>query len=298
MRLAYSGFIFCVTVAMPALAQMPPSPAACARAATAVDGARLPDENDTTALWWYTLANCGKSGTAAAAKALRSSALRSETDPARVDEFVTLFYRVRSADLFAALQSTVLSDATSPVVKRAAIRAFGAQHTPIDFSAADFLRQAPPFCGIGPRVTEFVPSSDASALPADYLAQIIRTMRAVEADEGNARDVRGAAHCWRVTLETPPPPNPKNVELQHVCGYRFRVTNKNATHVIVTALVEGTTEKHSFIVSADSAFRFVVLRPGRVLLFMNDLQIGKKETVNTKCAQDERPDRSRDPQGD
>lgn len=293
MRLPRSGFLLCLALAAPVHAQLPPSPSACARAATAVDGARLPDGSDTT-LFWYVLAGC-KTGSAAAANALQSPALRSETDPVRVGDFFKLFYGLRSADLFAALQSTLLDDATGPVLKRAAIRAFGAMHTPIEFREADFLRQAPPSCGYGPLPTEFVPSGNPRDLPADYLAQIIRTMRAVETDESNARDVRGAAHCWRVELEVPPPPSPKKVKLQHVCGQTFRVKNENATHVIVTARVEGTTEAHSFIVSADSAFRFTLWRPGRVLLFMNGVQIDKKEAGNDKCEKDDHPDRLRDP---
>ncbi len=274
------------------LAGQAADPGRCAAAAAAVRNARLSSPEDTTpnGFYWYRLAQCGAAGIAAAANAIRSPSFLSEQDPARVQQFFTLFYATRDPALFSSLTNAVRGSSTSPVVQREAIRALGAMYTPIyDFSPSDFLtRPFPRFCGHVMSGASF--AGDASVLPSDYVMQIREAMEAVERREDNAPDVRGAAHCWRITLEGESVPDPRKVSLKHVCDQSFIAINENVAAVHVSVEVEGTTDwsgHMGFTIGANSDAPFTILVSGNaqhfVRLLVNGVQVGRKETSKEKC---------------
>lgn len=297
MRRFLCCFVVGVILTSSVTGQAAPDPARCAAAAAAVHDARLPAVDDTTAtgFYWYRLVQCGSVGIVAAANAIRSPVFLSETEPARVRVFFNLFYATRAAALFSALRDAVQEGEASQVVQREAIRALGAMYTPLyDFYPEDFtVRPFPPFCTAYPATIK--PAGNARALPADYVKQIIEAMMAAEHREDNAPDVRGAAHCWRITLERRTAPDPRKVTLKHVCDQSFVAVNKNVSDVQVTVEVEGTTDpsgRFGFWVSPKSEFPFTILVSGDaqhfVRLLVNGVQVGRKETNTEKCKSEHR----------
>lgn len=274
------------------LAGQAPDPGRCAEAAALVRNQRLPSPHDTTAngFYWYRLAQCGSAGIAAAANAIRSSAFLSERDPARVQQFFAMFFAIRDPAMFSALRDAVRGGATSPVVQREAIRGLGAMYTPIyDFNPTDFLtRPFPGYCGHVMSSASF--TGDASVLPPDYVMQMREAMEAAERRDDNAPDVRGAAHCWRITLEGESVPDPRKVSLKHVCDQSFVAINKNVAAVHVIVEVEGTTDRSGqmgFTIGANSDAPFTILVSGNaqhfVRLLVNGVQVGRKQTSKEKC---------------
>lgn len=288
-------FLYCLAVSMilasPVTGQAA-DPGRCAEAAALVRNRRLPSLDDTTAngFYWYRLAQCGSAGIAAAASAIRSPVFLSERDPARVQEFFAMFYATRDPALFSALRDAVRGGATSPVVQREVIRAFGAMYTPLyEFNPGDFtIRPFPGYCNH--QAAFITPSGDASDLPSDYVMQIREAMEATERREDNAPDVRGAAHCWRITLERESVPDPRKVTLKHVCDQSFIAINKNVADALVAVEVEGSTDRSShmgFTIAANSEAPFTILVSGNaqhfVRLLVNGVQVDRKQTSKEKC---------------
>jgi hypothetical protein len=282
MHRAIMGLLVAAGTAGQARAQVVPTPAQCSSAAQAVSGRALPAVTDSVFIRWYVLAGCGTTGETAAAAALGTVAVLSETDSSRAIEFFQLFYARRSLALFYALQAAVGSSGASSVVALQAIRAFGGLHLPgYEFDSSAFSQPSATYCGFNRRV--IAPVGALGDLPPDYLSRMVGTMSDVESNLSRPSIVRGAAHCWRVTLERDLPPDAKMIKLKHLCKQKFRVENANPARVTLTIDVEGTTEKHAFPVAGRASFDFEVLHTGHVRLFLNGRQIDKKETTSNRC---------------
>jgi hypothetical protein len=275
---------FVVTEAVEA--QMNPTQATCSSLASAAPGMRLPAPTDTSVggLAWDLLRGCGATGSAAVAAALQSAAIYTESDSARVVEFFTTFRGHRSADLFAALTAVVKNSSASGPVRSEAISALGALYRPhVYFHKSNYLmtNPAPSSCARGYEMGD--DSGDQSSLPVDILNQALTAMRLAEADGAASQSVRGAARCWRISLEQDVPPIGSKILLTYICGNRFRVRNTNTAPAKVSTDVYGTTEKHAMIVYPGYDYFFGNLKKGTVRLFFKGQLVQTKANGGTTC---------------
>jgi len=259
-----------------------PNPGECNAASAAVSGRALPALDDSTFIWWYTLAGCGPIGERAAAQALRSNALQRENSADRLREFFLLFYARRTPELFAALKDGVASAGASVAYKREAIAALGALHYPgFDFDSGGLEILASTDCGSTRRV--LVGSGSTSDLPAGYLGQMVSVLDDQQHRSSNAPVVRALAYCWRKLLVRDLPIDPKKLKLKHVCEDRFLVTNDNLADATVSVDVEGTSEQFRLKVFAEREILFETLNSGKVRLYFGGVLVDKKQAAANRC---------------
>lgn len=264
------------------LAQAAPSEAHCTAARNATRDARLPTPDDSISLYWYTLAACGADGEASAASALKSDAVRRETDASRIGQFFVLFAARRSGTLFAALADAAEDEKTSAPLKLEILRELGWMQMPgrrYDTGGLEVLAKTR--CNYTRDM--IVSSGTAASLPRDYLAQLVSLERKQEGRKSNPANIRALAHCWRVDLERALPPTSDNVRMKKVCWRNFIVTNPNSSPVEVAIDVEGTSEHHIFTVQAGRDFAFAVLRDGKVSATVLGKVVGREDTGKEKC---------------
>lgn len=259
------------------------APADCSAAAQRATGARLPDVSDSL-FTWHTLRDCGAIGEDAFTQALATAVVLAEADSARVVQVFGMFHGRRTTQLFAALKAVVTNTVASGPIRSEAIRSLGAQYNPaIDFATVDFLRAMPP-----PEVCLMIDGLNngigtPTALPPDYLKQIVDAMRVAESDGSATQSVRGAALCWRKHLEMYLPALPANLRLTYICGNRFRVRNTNTRPVSVTADVYGTTYRTSFVVPNGVDYYFTMLKKGTTRLFLDGALVQTKANGGVQC---------------
>lgn len=265
-----------------AAAQLVPSPADCSAARKATRNARLPAPDDSTSLYWYTLAACGVDGEAAAAIALGSDAVRRETDSTRIGQFFVLFAARRSGTLFSALAEAAEDEKTSSPLKVEVLRELGWMQMPgVRFDAGGLEVLAKDRCNFTRDM--IVASGTAANLPRDNLMQLVSLERKQEDRKSNPPNVRALAHCWRVDLERAVPPSADNVRFKKVCWRNFVITNSNTALIDVSVEVEGTQEHHAFMVQGGRDFAFAVLRDGKVRVTVLGKVIGREDTRKEKC---------------
>ena len=206
----------------------------CARAAAYVVGQPLPGVNDTP-LAWTALSGCDSLGEAAAVQALQSTAVISETDESKIQEFMALFSQRRTSAFFAAWKALILNPQSSDNFKRAAIDAFGNLYRPgMGFTHASTTAVNVASCGVdyigGPG-----PSGALTDLPADALSQMVATFASAAANASNSIATRGRANCWMLFLAHFQPKAASGIHAVYVCGNKFQITNTNAVQVVVNA---------------------------------------------------------------
>lgn len=263
-------------------AQVLPSPGLCDSAAKAVRGQRLRSRSDsTTPLWWHVLSGCDE-GDRVAAAALRSNAVKQETDPDRYEEFFVMFGARRSREFFDAYSDLVRDGSSSSAMKLQALQQLGWMFDPGVLMISGGLERLtdPSLCGTR---RLHVDRNGPSTLPSDYLKQLIDIMQETEVRKSNDSAVRAMAHCWRVELVHTLPPDPEKIGFKHVCGDTFIISNRNPVNVVVAYDVEGTSERRSISVPANDSVAFAAISAGAVRLYFGSRIIGRGRTSDKLC---------------
>jgi hypothetical protein len=285
MRLPLSGLFLVGLIALPAYGQGV-SNSDCTTAAGFVSGRPLPARGDTTDISWSTLALCQSLGETAALQALQSPVVISETDTARVLQFIALFGRRRTIDFFNAWQAVLLNPVASDAFKRSALRAYGSAYSPgVGFTQASMSATSAATCGFS-NVDD--PPALAS-LPTGSVNQIVSTMAAVAANTANSSTLRGQANCWMLTLRVDIAPVAAMIHGAYVCGNTFAITNSNPAQVIINADVIPPSalqkiEHHSSVISGNgSVWNLPALIRGNLRLTLNATVFQTVINTGTVC---------------
>ena len=204
------------------------APAGCEDAAIRISSGGLPRVGTPTWNDWMTLTGCGNRGAAAIAGALRSDAVRTETELTRLDHLASILDGWFQPSLVAAYQSLLRAPDASWAVRLRAMWLLGGLYAPATDVAGPLQGfMASRRCERYDRVTTM---RDAPAtLPAAAYDQV-RDAFAATANDGYAPEyIRTTARCWegvvqeavtmgdrgvrddRVVVEGPPPMPPTTV---------------------------------------------------------------------------------------
>lgn len=285
MRLSTTTMMFSALFAVSLEAQQP-TQAQCDSAQASVTAQPLPPQGSSAWGSWATLHYCGNQGAVTLAQVLQAPAVLSASDAMALAHLFHFFGGVRSPDLYNAYIAVAQSATASPQVRVDAIEALGNQSRPLlGFMADDYLNPSLTICRATYPATDS--SSTGAPMPAGFQSSIYSTMKAIEATAGAPTVVRGAAHCWRVSLAKYEPLDTTTITLTYVCQNLFRIMNPNINSYTFTYQSVGAnvlmSEKGSITALGFGVTPLSMLYPSTVRLFYNGTQIQSKPNGHTAC---------------
>jgi hypothetical protein len=260
-----------------------PSAADCQRAADSLTA------GSRNARAWGFISSCGATGATALATAIRNVRSGSVVDTTYLTKVLAAARRVQAGAVLDEAIALAESKTSPPAARAFALMIMLAQHQPTAEMRGEgwsTLLTVPrgAYCrlsyGGGGSYNTML------AMPADYLQRIASSADRVADDPADSPVARGLARCVRLTLRQKVPETvaPELLQLEYVCGTKFRARNAAAKPAQLRYEVEGTTETGAVVVPASASAAFITENTGTVRLFQNATLIASAPNDGTQCS--------------
>jgi len=278
--------VFAVALTQPGRAQVipggPPSEGECRAAAAAL---RAGNRDGTG---WERLAGCGPFGGVELARALDGA--RGESDWEYLSVIYSSLASIRDPRILQAAIRVMTANEASPPSRIIAVLTGLAQHDAalrpkLGVSLQGFREAATG--GRCPIALGLVNGGymSASPLPADYLKQLTKAFENVAAEQGSSADVKAVARCARTVLSGVAPiqvPTDR-IQLEYVCGNRFRVINTSDEWVDVRWRIDESQDRGALTVEPGKPLEFTTRGPGPVTLYYHGTAIRTRPNGGRTC---------------